>query len=197
MESKLIDEILMFWFGPLSNEGQSKPEQQGLWFKSSTDTDKKCEELFGAAVAQAIAGELDEWAESDQGLMALILLLDQFPRNIYRGTAAAFSGDPQALHLALQAVADNRHNDIPLIHRVFHYLPLEHSEDLAVQEQCVALFEEMAGATGLEQMAGFSRYAVAHRDVIVQFGRFPHRNDILGRQSTPAELEHMATHGGF
>ena len=197
MESKPIDEILMFWFGPLSNKGLSKPEQHGLWFKSSADTDKKCEHLFGAAVTQAIAGELDEWAESDQGLMALILLLDQFPRNIYRGTAAAFSGDPRALRLALQAVADNRHIHIPLIHRVFLYLPLEHSEDIAVQEQCVALFEEMAGATGLDQMAGFSRYAAAHRDVIARFGRFPHRNNILGRQSTPAEIEHIATHGGF
>ena len=197
MENKLIDDILMFWFGPLSNEGLSKPEQQGLWFKSSADTDKKCDHLFGAAVAQAIAGELDEWADSDRGLLALILLLDQFPRNIYRGTAAAFSGDSRALRLALQAVADNRHIDIPLIHRVFLFLPLEHSEDIAVQEQCVVLFEEMATATGLDQMAGFSRYAVAHRDVVARFGRFPHRNDILGRQSTPVETEHMATHGGF
>ena len=197
MDSKLIDDILIFWFGPLNSEGLCKPEQHELWFKSSANTDNQCDALFGAAVQRAIAGKLDEWAGSDRGLLALILLLDQFPRNIYRATPAAFSGDPRALSLALQAIADNRHLGIPLIHRVFLYLPLEHSEDEAVQEQCVALFEEMAVATGLAQMADFKRYAVAHRDVIARFGRFPHRNAILGRQSTPAETEHIATHGGF
>ena len=192
-----IDDILMFWFGPLDSEGLSAPEQHGLWFKSSEETDNTCREQFGAAVEQAIAGSLDDWADSDRGLMALILLLDQFPRNIYRGTAAAFSGDPRALGLAQQAIAGARHLQLPLIHRVFLYLPLEHCEDLAVQEQCVSLFQEMATATGLEQMTGFSRYAAAHRDVIARFGRFPHRNIMLGRESTVAELEHMATHGGF
>ena len=193
----MIDDILMFWFGPLGNEGLSAPAQHGLWFKSSADTDDKCRELFGAAVEQAIEGGLDDWAASDRGLIALMVLLDQFPRNIYRGTAAAFSGDAHALPLALQAITEGRHLELPLIHRVFLYLPLEHCEDLAVQEQCVSLFEDMARSTGLSQMADFSRYAVAHRDVIAQFGRFPHRNIILERPSSPAELEHIATHGGF
>jgi len=197
MDSEKIDDILMFWFGPLSNEGLSAPAQHGLWFKSSADTDQKCKALFGTSVEQAISGTLDAWAESDRGLLALILLLDQFPRNIYRGTAAAFSGDTRALRLARQAIVENRHLSIPLIHRVFLYLPLEHSEDLAVQHQCVALFEEIAAATALDQMADFRRFAKAHRDVIALFGRFPHRNDILGRQSTAAELEHIASHGGF
>ena len=125
------------------------------------------------------------------------MLLDQFPRNIYRGTANAFSGDDRSLIVATQAIALNRHKDMPLIHRVFLYLPLEHSEDLVAQEQCVTLFEELVSITGLDQMTGFSRYAVAHRDVIARFGRFPHRNAILERQSTASEIEHMATHGGF
>jgi uncharacterized protein (DUF924 family) len=101
------------------------------------------------------------------------------------------------LALAQTAIADNRHLKIPLIHRVFLYLPLEHSESIQDQDLCVALFEEMTTATGLEQMAGFTRYAVAHRDVIAQFERFPHRNPILGRESTPAEEAYIATHGGF
>jgi uncharacterized protein (DUF924 family) len=197
MEDTIIAEILMYWFGPLDSDGLSEPAQHGLWFKSSVDTDKECEELFCSAVEQAIAGKLDYWAKSDRGLIALILLLDQFPRNIYRGTASAFSGDNKSLIVARQAIAMSRHKDLPLIHRVFLYLPLEHSEDLAVQEQCVALFEELASTTGLEQMTGFCRYAVAHRDVIAQFGRFPHRNAILERQSTAAETEHISTHGGF
>jgi uncharacterized protein (DUF924 family) len=197
MEKTIINEILTYWFGPLDSEGLSAPEQHGLWFKSSAATDKACGELFRSAVELAIAGKLDHWAKSDRGLIALILLLDQFPRNIYRGTPSSFSGDGKSLVVARQAIATNRHQDAPLIHRVFLYLPLEHSEDLAVQEQCVALFEELVSTTGLEQMTGFSRYAVAHRDVIAQFGRFPHRNAILGRQSTDAEIEHIATHGGF
>ena len=192
-----MDEILMFWFGQLNTAGLSEPGQHGLWFKSSEATDRQCRELFGSWVEQAIAGRLDDWAASDKGLMALILLLDQFPRNIYRGTTAAFCGDPRALALAQQAIAGNRHRDMPPIHRVFLYLPLEHSEDLAAQEQCVSLFENIAEATGLEQMADFARYAKAHRDVIASFGRFPHRNAILGRESTPAEVEHLTTHGGF
>lgn len=193
----MIDDILMFWFGPLDEEGLSAPSQHGLWFKSSADTDNTCNALFGSAVEQAIMGELDDWSASDRGLVALIILLDQIPRNIYRGTAAAFSGDSHSLSLVQQAIAEQRHLNVPLIHRVFLYLPLEHCEDLAVQEQCVALFEDMVRSTGLSQVEGFSRYAAAHRDVIAKFGRFPHRNAILGRSSSPAELEHIATHGGF
>ena len=194
---KKIDEILMFWFGQLNTAGLSEPGQHGLWFKSSETTDRQCRELFGSCVEQAIAGCLDDWTASDKGLMALILLLDQFPRNIYRGATAAFSGDPRALALAQQAIADNRHTDMPPIHRVFLYLPLEHSEDLEAQDLCVALFEELAESTGGEQMADFSRYAKAHRDVIASFGRFPHRNAIFARASTPAEVKHLETHGGF
>jgi uncharacterized protein (DUF924 family) len=194
---KIIDDILMFWFGPLDGQGLSKAEQHGLWFKSSPGTDKEISELFGPTVDKAIRGELDSWANSERGLIALILLLDQFTRNIYRGTPEAFSGDSSALALARTAIAENRHLKIPLIHRVFLYLPLEHSETMQDQSRCVALFEEMTAATGLEQMIGFTRYAVAHRDVIAQFGRFPHRNTILGRESTPAEDAYIATHGGF
>lgn len=194
---KIIDDILMFWFGPLDDQGLSKAEQHGLWFKSSPSTDEKISELFGATADKAIRGELSSWTDSERGLMALILLLDQFTRNIYRGTPAAFSGDSSALALAQAAIAENRHLKIPLIHRVFLYLPLEHSEVMEDQNRCVALFEDMTTATGLKQMADFTRYAVAHRDVIAQFGRFPHRNSILGRESTPAEEAYMATHGGF
>ena len=194
---KLVDDILMFWFGPLNSEGLSVPEQHERWFKSSPDTDKKCKLLFGTAVEQAISGALDHWQESDRGLVALLVLLDQLPRNIYRDTAAAFSGDKQALALAQRAIAAQRHLNIPLIHRVFLYLPLEHSENLDIQEQSVSLFDDLAQTSGLEQMKNSHRYAVAHRDVIAQFGRFPHRNAILGRTSTPAEVQHIKTHGGF
>jgi uncharacterized protein (DUF924 family) len=194
---KSIADILAFWFGPLSDEGLSKPTQHSLWFNSSDYTDQQCKDRFGVLVERAIAGELDHWAATDEGLIALTLLLDQFPRNIHRGTPAAFAGDPRALALSQQAIVQGRHLKLPLIHRVFLYMPLEHSEDLAVQEQCVLLFSQMVSATGLDQMKDFNRYAVAHRDVIAEFARFPHRNVILGRTSTAAELQHIATHGGF
>ncbi len=194
---KTTNAILDFWFGELDNRGLSAPAQHALWFTSSADTDRHCQDQFGDRVAQAVAGDLAHWAESDRGLIALILLLDQFTRNIYRATARAFSGDPVALALAKQTIASGRHKRLPAIHQVFLYLPLEHAEDLAVQEQSVELFATLAAATEQEMFAGFSRYAEAHRDVIVLFGRFPHRNAILKRESTKAELKYLLTHGGF
>jgi uncharacterized protein (DUF924 family) len=192
-----IDEILAYCFGPLDSEGLSAPQAHSLWFTASTTTDETCRTRFGHLLEQAAAGKLDEWATSNDGLMALVLLLDQMSRNVYRGDAAAFGGDSQALELAVQAINQGRHLTMPLIHRVFMYLPLEHSEDLDLQEKCVSLFDELVADTGLPQMAGFRRYAAAHRDVIAQFGRFPHRNSPLGRESTPEELLHMSTHKGF
>ena len=146
---------------------------------------------------QALAGALNSWAESDEGLIALVVLLDQMTRNIYRGTAAAFCGDQRALDLAQQAIRTGIYQRLPAIHQAFLYMPLEHCEDPEVQEECVTLFEELAVVTGNEQIDNFTRYAVAHRDVIARFGRFPHRNELLGRTSTPAELEYLEKHRGF
>ncbi len=190
-------DILNFWFGALDEQGVCNPQQQSLWFKSSADTDQHCKDAFGTYVEQAIQGKLDDWAESDEGLVALVLLLDQFPRNIYCGTPAAFSGDSRALKLAQLAISSSQYQRLPAIHQLFLCLPLEHSENLGVQEQCVALVKELAETSAHEMFSGFTRYAVAHHDVIAQFGRFPHRNAILGRESTPQELEYVAVHGGF
>ncbi len=160
-------------------------------------SDETCRARFGHLVEQAIAGELDGWVDTNDGLIALIILLDQFTRNIYRGTAQAFAGDPQALAIAQHTIASGHHQRLPAIHQVCLYLPLEHSEDKDVQEECVTLFEELAVVTGSEQIASFTRYAIAHRDVIAQFGRFPHRNALLERKSRPAELAYLEKHGGF
>ena len=123
--------------------------------------------------------------------------MDQFTRNIHRGTPKAFAGDSRALDLAQHCIAHGHHQRLPAIHQVFLFLPLEHCEDLEVQEECVELFEELTNITGLEAVAGFSRYAMAHYEVIAKFGRFPHRNVILGRDSTPEELAYLEKHGGF
>jgi len=192
-----IDEIHAYWFGELDERGMAEASRQKLWFQSSRDDDDYCREHFGTLVAQAVAGELDHWADCDRGLIALILLLDQFTRNIYRDTPRAFAGDARALELAQHCIAHGHHQRLPAIHQVFLYMPLEHSEDLESQEECVSLFRELAAITGLQQVADFGRYAMAHRDVIARFDRFPHRNNILGRASTAGELAHLERHGGF
>ena len=193
----ITTEIHDFWFGALDATGLCVNDRNALWFGADPDTDEICHSRFGRWLELALAGELDAWSETDSGLVALVVLLDQFSRNIYRGTAQAFAGDTRALNLAQGAIATGRHLRLPMIHQVFLYLPLEHCEDLQVQNECVALFAELHSAGGNQQVEGFARYARAHRDVIEQFGRFPHRNAALGRQSSPEELAYLAQHGGF
>ena len=192
-----IADIHAYWFGELDERGLAAPQRHALWFKASAQTDRDCRERFGKLVAAAVAGDLQDWEQADDGLVALILLLDQFTRNIHRGTARAFAGDARALSLAREAVTSGRYRRLPAIHQAFLYMPLEHCEDLATQHECVALFEALAAVTGDELIANFTRYAVAHRDIIATFGRFPHRNAILGRTSSAAELAHLQQHGGF
>jgi uncharacterized protein (DUF924 family) len=192
-----ITEIHDFWFGELDENGLCKTDRNALWFGADETTDALCRDRFGAALALALIGKLDAWQANDRDVVALVVLLDQFSRNIHRGAAQAFDGDPMALALAQDTIASDRHLRLPLIHRVFVYLPLEHSENLVLQNQCVALFEQLAKASGHPQFASFTRFAAAHRDVIAQFGRFPHRNAVLGRQSSATELAYLEKHGGF
>jgi uncharacterized protein (DUF924 family) len=192
-----IAAVHQFWFGQLDEAGLARADRHRLWFAASPETDATIRDRFGGQVDLALAGDLARWAGRDDGLIALILLLDQFTRNIYRGTPRAFAGDELALELARQAVNSGRYQRLPAIHQVFLYMPLEHSEDLDTQEECVALFAVLAEVTGDPGIREFSRYAVAHREVIARFGRFPHRNAILGRPSTPEERDYLKAHGGF
>jgi uncharacterized protein (DUF924 family) len=199
-DRECIAAILEFWFGEINANGVCAHAQQQLWFKSSEDTDGTIRDRFGKLVAAALNGELDHWSELDQGCIALIILLDQFTRNIYRDTPQAFAGDERALALVQSVVANNEHVTAAVIHQVFLYIPYEHSENLTVQEQGILLFDQLlqdCPEAVREQVAGFRQYSVAHRDVIEKFGRFPHRNKILGRESTAVELEHLKDHGGF
>jgi uncharacterized protein (DUF924 family) len=192
-----IEDIHDFWFGELDETGVCATDRSALWFGANDATDEACRERFGASLALALDDQLAAWAQTDRGLVALVVLLDQFSRNIHRGTARAFEGDTLALALAQDTIASGRHLYLPVIHRVFLYLPLEHCEDRAVQQSCVTLFEDLAKVTDHPQFASFTRYAAAHRDVIEKFGRFPHRNAALGRQSSAEELAYLAQHGGF
>jgi len=192
-----IDDIHDDWFGALDNDGMSAPSQNALWFGADAATDNKLRERYGQWLAKSARGELNHWSDTDRGLVAFVILIDQFSRNIHRGTAEAFAADHIALAASQKAIAQQRDHRLPAIHRVFLYLPLEHTEDLETQEQCVMLYEALEAQTSTAQTGGYTQYARAHRDVIAQFGRFPHRNAILGRDSTHQEIEYLQTHGGF
>jgi uncharacterized protein (DUF924 family) len=183
-------DVLDFWFGDASGIDPR-------WFRRSDAFDREIAARFGAAVQAALAGGLERWAETTDGALALILLLDQFTRNMHRGTPLAFAGDAQALALSRRLVATGEHLQLSPLRRWFAYMPLEHAEDLALQAQCVRLFEALAAEPGphREALAGALDYARRHHDVIARFGRFPHRNATLGRVSSVAEAAFLRQPG--
>lgn len=164
------------------------------WFRKSDAFDRLVAEQFGADIEAALAGTLPaEWAAQP---LAEILLLDQFTRNVFRGQPRAFAGDGRALALAQALVASGADRRLTTIERWFAYLPFEHAESLALQDESVRLFSALAAEDG--RLADALDYAERHRDVIRRFGRFPHRNAVLGRTSTAAEQEYLAQPGaGF
>ncbi|MGB0749522.1 MAG: DUF924 family protein [Magnetospiraceae bacterium] len=178
----LQTEILDFWFGPEDSPEYGKDRE--AWFKKDADFDAEIQRRFGDAVADAINGTLEDMANSPKGALALIILLDQFTRNIYRGDPRSFAGDDRALRIAKEAVAAGWDRDLPPTLRSFVYLPYEHSEALEDQDTSIYLFKNFGAEGKLE-------WAVKHRDIIVRFGRFPHRNAVLGRKTTPEEAEFL------
>lgn len=187
-------DVLEFWFGaPGSAEHGSLRK---CWFEKDPAFDAEIRRRFLSLVDEAAAGRLDDWADRPERLLALIVLLDQFPRNLFRDAPRAFATDAQALALAQQALAQGVDAQLMPVARAFIYLPFEHSEDLAMQDRAVALFSALAQHG--EAFASYLDYAERHRDVIRRFGRFPHRNAILGRASTPEEIAFLARPGaGF
>lgn len=190
--------ILAFWFGDEPARAASNPECAKLWWSRQPAVDNLMRERFSALVQQAGSGALAAWAEAPEGRLALILLADQFPRNIHRGTPAAFSLDPLAQRWAEEGLARGAFDKLMPIQRLFTLMPLEHSESLPLQDRCVDLMKELRDAVGADERKafdGFVDYAERHREVIRRFGRFPHRNAILGRVSTPEEVAFLQTPG--
>ena len=189
-----VDDVLDFWFGPRS--GATPLQAREVWFRKSPAFDAEIRERFGAALEAALAGRLHEWEATPEGALARILLLDQFTRNAFRDTPRAFAGDPQALATARALVAGGSDRQLVPMQRWFVYMPFEHAEDPAAQDESVRLFTELS-----QQASGFESaldYALRHRDVIRRFGRFPHRNAILGRDSTESERDYLRQPGaGF
>lgn len=197
---KIRDELLEVWFGD-GDDVEIARRNADLWWGGSPETDTELGGRFGAAASAAAAGVLDHWTGSPRGRLALILLLDQLPRAICRGTPAAFAQDPKARRIAGRGLESGADRLLRPIERVFFYLPFEHSEDRDDQRRSVELFERLVAEVPGDWKPTFDQYldyAVRHREVVERFGRFPHRNAILGRESTAEELEYLAQPGaGF
>ncbi len=186
------DSILEFWFGydePVSADHQRR------WFAADTGFDRLCVERFAGDQAAAAAGELDQWKRESHSSLALVILLDQFPRNMFRDTSRAFATDAAALGVARGAIAEGFDRQLPPLRRLFFYLPFEHSERLADQDESVRLCRDLT--RGYPECGAFLSYAESHREVIRRFGRFPLRNDVLHRTSTLDELVYLREHSGY
>ena len=190
--------LLDWWFGDALRASDVAAQRNGLWFGKSACEDTASDNRFGGLVRQALDGGLADWAGSAQGWLALILLLDQLPRMIFRDTPRAYAGDARAQRLVRQGLEAGFDRQLPRIERVFVYLVLEHAEDLASQNEAVRLFEALQGEAGDSEkvlFAGYLAYARKHQVVIERFGRFPHRNAILGRDSTAQEVQFLTEPG--
>ncbi len=197
------ERVLEFWLGdaPAATEAAQLKRWVERWFSRDDGLDEEIRDRFTELLAQARCGALDGWCVWPRGRVALLVLLDQFPRNVHRDSAEAFATDAKALALARKTVADGVDGALSSVERVFVYLPFEHAEDLQAQSQSVALFDALRAAAPAGVAGAFSSfhdYALKHRDVIARFGRFPHRNAVLGRVSTEAECDYLAQPGsGF
>ena len=194
-------DVLRFWLGAHPLEPAALQRVQGQWFQKNDAFDAELRQRFLPTIAAARAGRLDAWAEDAEGRLALLIVLDQFTRNAFRGQPEAFAGDAQALALAMEGIERGHDQAVPPMARIFCYLPLEHAEDAAMQERSVVLFQSLRDAPEAEPKAFFDGtldFARKHQAVIERFGRFPHRNAILGRASTAEELDYLAQPGaGF
>lgn len=193
-----VNQILNFWFGNVSAIEQPLPEKIQLWFKKSEDTDKAISNHFSELLGMAGRGELQEWEKAPDSALALILLTDQFSRNIFRNSSEAFSFDPIALQNTLQSIDQGFDSSFHPLKRAFFYLPLEHSENIEYQKLSLKKFTELAGISDNENekiLKSYQDFAVKHYEIIARFGRFPHRNQVLGRISTQEETEFLKTPG--
>ncbi|KKA46089.1 MULTISPECIES: DUF924 family protein [Salinivibrio] len=183
-------DVLAFWFGDERSEWVPSSASQARWFGGSPDVDEAIRERFQSWVSAAGAGALNDWAQTAEGRLALIILLDQFPRNLYRGLAAAYRYDALALALCKAGLAKGDDQVLTPLQRVFFYLPLEHAEEEADQEEALFRFDQLRQRVSGEAKAWYEQcfdYARQHYDIITTFGRFPHRNAVMGRLSTPEE----------
>lgn len=199
-DQKRINEILAFWFKEQELSAPQIDRRMDKWFGEDPVFDHEIAKQFSNDVERACQGKLDHWAADPHGRLALILLIDQFRRNIYRNTAKAFSMDRLALKLCVEGAMEKKDKGLTPIQKVFFYMPLQHAESPKVQAKSVELFNRLAEAvspTYHETFLTVAQFAELHKDIIDQFGRFPHRNRLLGRANTPEEEEYLADSPDF
>ncbi|MBS1191682.1 MAG: hypothetical protein H6R10_3474 [Rhodocyclaceae bacterium] len=192
------DDILGFWFGPATDNLTVAQQQSKLWWSKNDELDVQIRQRFEPLLISMVNGKWDGFPDSAKGRLAKIILFDQFPRNMYRGTEAAFATDLLAQHLTMTALTAGDEGQLRPIERVFLYMPFEHAEEQALQDLSVKRFELLLANAREEErdlFKGYLDFAIRHRDIIERFGRFPHRNALLGRQSTPAEIEFLKEPG--
>ena len=187
-------ELIETWFAGTLDDPALIPQRMGWWFSADKERDATLAEQFGDLVEQCAQGHLYHWLDHPEGRLALILALDQLPRNLFRGTPRAFTYDPYTAALCLAATHTGQDQELKPIQRTFFYMPLQHFEDLQAQEAGIALYTRLA-EDNPEWPAfrdGFLPFARQHRDIIARFGRFPHRNKVLNREDTAEEAEYLA-----
>lgn len=186
----VVDEVLAEWFGP---DRSPSPAVQERWWQKDDAFDAQIGETYGDHIQKALDGDYDEWVGRPRSALALVILLDQFTRNVFRGTARMYVGDAKAVAVTEDAIARGHDRELGSFERQFLYMPLMHVEDVSGQERCVALFAALASED--ERLKACHRFAVDHHRIVARFDRFPHRNALLGRDSTEEELEFLKEPG--
>lgn len=190
-----IDTVLSFWFRETKLTAPQIDQRMDIWFGEDDVFDHECKKEFAEDVNRASEGQLNHWAHQPRGRLALILLLDQFRRNIFRNTAEAFAMDKAALKLCVEGAMQKKDKGLTPIERVFFYMPLQHAESRKVQAKSVEIYNRLGGtvsATFHETFETIAHFAELHHDIIDQFGRFPHRNKLLNRENTAEEDEYLS-----
>lgn len=195
MQNGEIKDVLDYWFSDSDLDSPTLDSRMDRWFGSSEELDQEIGERFGKLVEQASGDELDAWAEQPEGRLALIILLDQFRRSIYRGTPECFEQDKKALKICIEGTMSGVHKQLSAEQRVFFFMPLQHAESLKIQDKSVSIYNALADSvsdTLRETFATCAQFAELHRDIVAEFGRFPHRNAALGRANTEAEAAYLS-----
>ena len=194
-DQQRIESILSFWFKEQELTAPQIDRRMDIWFGEDQVFDAEIKELFTDDIEAASNGKLNHWAVEPHGRLALILIIDQFRRNVFRGTADAFSKDKIALKLCVEGAMEKKDLGLTPIQRVFFYMPLQHAESKKVQAKSVDLYNRLAesvSATYKETFLTVAQFAELHKDIVDRFGRFPHRNRLLGRDNTPEEDEYLS-----
>ena len=195
MSNPDIQHVLDFWFSDSELDSPQLDSRMDRWFGASEELDEQIRLDFSELIELATNGQLDGWTETPRGRLALIILLDQFRRNIYRGSVDAYTHDKKALKIAIEGAMAGDHKQLNAVERLFFFMPLQHSELLKIQEKSVSIYNALAesvSGTMHETFLATAQFAELHHDIVAEFGRFPHRNAVLGRPNSSAEATYLS-----